>query len=191
METKIIEKSEDSLDLLARMIREHKVGIFPCDTIYGLNALASEDTAERMYEIKRRQTSKNFLSLMSLEQLRNSSLEVPDFLYEIWPAPLTAILKDNKGGTRAVRVPADPFLQKLLPLTGAVYSTSVNFSGEKSLLSFSDIHPVFDGLVDYIVRDDSVEGGLPSTLIDCSAEEVRLIRQGAYDASSLIGRRLG
>ena len=38
-------------DISARLLR-NEVGIFPCDTIYGICAKVSEETRERIYEIK-------------------------------------------------------------------------------------------------------------------------------------------
>ena len=98
-----------------------------------------------------------------------------------WPAPLTAIVRDRESGlTHAVRVPSDSFIQEVLRISGPIYSTSVNFSGEKSLLTFEDILPVFESLVDFIVKDPSVSGGMPSTLIDATSVPYRVLRQGAY-----------
>ncbi len=157
-----------------------EVGIFPCDTIYGLCGRVSEETASRLYEIKRRPASKSFITLMSLEDLLSSSLTVPEDLLSRWPAPLTAILLDSDGSTKAVRVPSDPFVQSVIAVSGPIYSTSVNFSGEKSLLTFSDILPVFSSSVDFIVNDPETKGGMASTLIDATVKPYKIIRQGSY-----------
>ena len=117
---------------------------------------------------------------MAKEDLLTSGLIVPDDILNRWPAPLPAILSDGRGGTHAVRVPDDSYMQQILKAAGPIYSTSVNFSGEKSLLTFEDILPVFDPLVDFIVKDPSVSGGMPSTLIDATSEPYRVLRQGAY-----------
>ena len=188
MSAEIIEKSNgDSVRRVAELIADGKAGVFPCDTIYGLQAAASEEMASRLYEIKRRPQNKSFITLISLEDLKKTDLEVPEILCDVWPAALTAILRAPDGSTHAVRVPSDPFLMELLPLTGPLYSTSVNFSGEQSLLSFDDIRPVFDELVDFIVRDPEVHGGRPSTLVSFVEKPYRILRQGDFDASELIG----
>ena len=114
------------------------------------------------------------------DTLQHSSLIVPDELMERWPAPFTAILKAPDGSTHAVRVPSDPFIQDVIAISGPIFSTSVNFSGEPSLLSFDDILPVFSDSVDFIVRDTDVRGGLPSTLIDATEYPFRVLRQGGY-----------
>ena len=177
----IISRNEKgSAERAGRLLRSGMVGIIPCDTIYGLSGCVSDKIAERLYEIKRRPQSKSFITLMTINDLRSSSLEVPEDILQRWPAPLTAILKDGKGGTAAVRVPSDGYIQSVMEISGPIYSTSVNFSGEKSLLTFDDILPVFDDLVDFIIEDPSVSGGMPSTLIDASSKPYRVLRQGAY-----------
>ncbi len=182
MECVVIRKNEnESAERVGELLSERKAGIIPCDTIYGLSAVVGDDTSERLYEIKRRPQSKSFIVLMTLRDVRSSSLMVPEDIMRRWPAPLTAIVKDEESGsTVALRVPSDPFVQRVMDISGPIYSTSVNFSGERSLLSFDEIFPVFSGLVDFAVEDPSVKGGMASTLIDATVFPYRVIRQGAY-----------
>ena len=156
----IIPYSIENTDEIAARLKRGEVGIFPCDTIYGLCGIADERIAERLYEIKRRPQSKSFITLMTMDDVRRSQLSVPDDILMRWPAPLTAILASPDGTTAAVRVPADPFVQAVMAICGPVFSTSVNFSGEKSLLTFQDILPVFESSVDFIVNAPEVKGGM-------------------------------
>lgn len=182
MDALVIKKAEEgSAERVGMMLREGAVGALPCDTIYGLSGIVGKASADRLYEIKRRPQSKSFITLMTLCQLEGSSLEVPSELLGIWPAPLTAILRDRASGeTVAVRVPDDDYIQRVMAISGPIYSTSVNFSGEKSLLSFEDILPVFSSMVDFIVSDPSIHGGTASTLIDATVRPFKVLRQGAY-----------
>ncbi|MCR5732484.1 MAG: L-threonylcarbamoyladenylate synthase [Sphaerochaetaceae bacterium] len=184
--TSIFDYQEKGLEeKVASLLQEGKVGIIPCDTIYGISARANKETAERILEIKRRPKNKNFITLYSKELLKKSDLDVPEKLYSVWPAPLTAILKDSKGITHAVRVPKDDFIQRLIPLSGPIWSSSVNFSGEPSLTNFDAIAESFMDLVDFIIRKPMPEKGVPSTLIDCTNAEWNVIREGAFDIKAL------
>ena len=165
---------------VGRRLSEGQVGIFPCDTIYGLCGAATESIAERLYEIKRRPQSKSFITLMTKEQAAASGLLIPEDIMDRWPAPLTAVVASPGGGTAAIRVPSDPFLQLVLPVSGPIFSTSVNFSGEKSLLSFEDIFPVFRDSADFIVNAPGVHAGMASTLVDATRIPYKVLRQGAY-----------
>ena len=147
-------------DISARLLR-NEVGIFPCDTIYGICAKVSEETRERIYEIKERPESKRLLVLMDKDSLEREGLLVPEEIASLWPAPLTVILPTAQGDTLAVRVPDDPFLSALLPLT-------------------VDIIPAFKDKVDFIIEKKDMKGGVGSTLLDATKRPCRILRQGAY-----------
>ena len=100
---------------------------------------------------------------------------------------MTVILPYIGGGTIGIRVPDDAFLLSVLDCVGSpIYSTSVNISGEPSLLDFDSIVKRFGDKVDVIVKGLDVQGTTASTLIDATVKPYKLIRQGVYDASSLI-----
>lgn len=186
MTTSVFDFDEKNLEeKIARLLMENRVGVIPCDTIYGISARANSETAERILEIKRRPKNKSFITLSTVELVRKSGLSVPERLYSIWPAPLTAILADREGVTHAVRVPDDEFIQKLIPLSGPIWSSSVNFSGEPSLTDFTSILSAFDGLVDFIINKPMPEKGIPSTLVNCTTEPWSVIREGAYPIGKL------
>ncbi len=178
----IIRKDEaKSAEKVGALLLSGSVGVLPCDTIYGLSGCVGEHSENRIFEIKNRPRSKSLITLMTLSDLEKSSLIVPEDIKRLWPSPLTAIVLDeNDGKTVALRIPDDSYIQRVMEICGAIYSTSVNFSGEKSLLSFQDILPVFSSLVDFIVEDDEVSGGLPSTLIDTTVKPYKILRQGSY-----------
>ena len=179
-------KNPETLETITAIIRDGGVAILPCDTIYGL--CAAYGIGEKpLMEIKGRDKNKAFLVLATLEQAKSLCSEIPEDIISSWPAALTVILNRKDGGTIAVRVPNDPFLQKLLNDVGCpIYSTSVNIAGEQSLTNLSAICRRFEAIVDVVVRGDETQGKVPSTLIDATVRPYRLVRQGLYDASALI-----
>lgn len=179
-------KNPETLETISAIIREGGVAILPCDTIYGL--CAAYGIGEKpLMEIKGRDRNKAFLVLATLEQAVSMCTEIPEDILSAWPAALTVILNRKEGGTIAIRVPNDPFLQKLLNEVGCpIYSTSVNMAGESSLTNLTAICKRFEALVDVVVRGDETQGKVPSTLIDATVKPYRLVRQGLYDASALI-----
>lgn len=180
-------KNPETLETISSLIKEGGVAVLPCDTIYGLCAVYKLGEKALM-DLKGRDSNKPFLVLATKKQALELCRDIPEDILSSWPAALTVILEKKNGeGTIAVRVPNDPFLQKLLEMVGApIYSTSVNIAGEPSLLNLTAISKRFEALVDVIVRGDEVQGRVPSTLIDATARPYRLVRQGLYDASALI-----
>lgn len=176
----ILEYAENNIEEIAARLNRGEVGIFPCDTIYGICAKVSKESADRIYEIKERPLSKSFIELMLKDDIVEAGLKVGSDLLDLWPAPFTAIVENREGSTTALRVPSDTFLQKILSKTGPIYSTSVNVSGQASLLRFDDIFPVFGDKVDFIVNHPNLVPGQSSTLINAVKKPYQIIRQGAY-----------
>lgn len=179
----ILNYDDVSANEIGLMLKRGDVGIFPCDTIYGICATVSEENAERIYQIKQRPQSKSFITLMTKDQLVSSDLIVPEDLLVRWPAAFTAILANKEGVTTAVRVPSDDFLLSLMEVSGPIYSTSVNISGQPSLQNSDDIISTFSSSVDFILEKKDLVPGMSSTLIDATKKPYRIIRQGAYEFS--------
>ncbi len=186
-DAKVLYNDDSSLELVASMLLENKVGVIPADTIYGFSARANEITAGRIYEIKERPRNKSFIMLCGKDWLRQSRFIVPEELYDLWPCPLSVIVADREGHTQAVRVPQDKYILSLVRLTGPLWSTSCNISSMPSLTSYDEITAAFAGKADFFVRKRKEStNALPSTLIDCTSRPFRIIRQGAFDCSCLI-----
>ena len=176
----------ETLETISTLIKEGGTVVLPCDTIYGLCAVYGLGE-KALKELKGRDENKPFLVLATLKQAQNLCTDIPECIIDTWPAALTVILNSKKSNTIAIRVPKDDFLLKLLDMVGApIYSTSVNMAGEPSLLNFTDICNRFEALVDCLVRGPEVQGTIPSTLIDATSKPFKLVRKGAFDASSIL-----
>ncbi len=183
----ILDKKDfDTAEKVASILLNGGTAVIPCDTIYGLSAVFLKGEAA-LKALKGRDANKPFLVLATLEQARSLCSSIPSSIINAWPAPLTVILPYVSGGTIGIRVPDDAFLMSVLKKVGSpIYSTSVNISGEPSLLDFDSIVRRFGDKVDVIVKGSDVQGTTASTLIDATVKPFKLIRQGSYDASSLI-----
>ena len=179
MSAAIIEYGLDNVEEIGKRLREGEVGILPTDTIYGISSRIGVEGSERIYQMKRRPESKHLIVLMTKKQLEDSSLQVPMDLLDRWPAPFTAILRDEDGTTVAVRVPDNDFLLSLMEYSGPIYSTSANLSGCPAINDFKTLLSVFGESADFIVSE-SGKSGTSSTLIDATKKPYTVIRQGSY-----------
>lgn len=175
---KIIEL--ENIEEIASRLKRGEVGILPSDTIYGISAIVSDEAMEKIYEIKERPQSKRLIVLSDKSSLSSLNLIIPSEILDLWPSPLTVILPTKDGDTLGVRVPKDGFLSSLLPLTGPIFSTSVNISGQPALESFEEILPLFSDRVDFIVKKEKVTHSKSSTLLDGTKKPCRVLRQGEY-----------
>ncbi|HJW95702.1 MAG TPA: L-threonylcarbamoyladenylate synthase [Thermoanaerobaculia bacterium] len=187
---------------IEKALRHGGVVLLPTDTIYGLHALATDQSAaDRVAAIKGREDTKPFVVLgASVEQLEEIGIdirpEVRNALRSLWPAPLTAILPLRRpvpasrgASTLAVRIPALDWLRSLVERTGPLLSTSANRSGEPPVDSpenlARELQNSLDGLAD---------GGLchaePSTILDFTSDPPRLIREGSQLFSQKVWKTL-
>jgi L-threonylcarbamoyladenylate synthase len=178
------------LDEMADILRGGGMALLPTDTIYGLHAVATDERAiARITEIKGRRDDKPFVIIAaSIDQLRTLGAAVPALLDSIWPAPLTAILSTGET-TIAARVPDLAWLRALLERTGPLTSTSANRSGEPPITSPSTIDTAMQNALDALL-DLGPREGKPSTIVDFTGSEPKVIREGDPEFSQFLRKTL-
>ena len=184
------EPSADMLDEIAGVLRAGGVALLPTDTIYGLHAVATNEQAvARIRSMKERGDDKPFVVIASsIDQLETLGATIPDTLRQIWPAPLTAIVASG-AKTIAARIPNLTWLRALLDRTGPLISTSANRSGEPPITApemlANDLLEVLDCLFDAGPRE-----GQPSTIVDFTGGEPRIVREGDPGFSQFLRKTL-
>lgn len=200
MKTRIIRVSPsvvdpDKMDEIVKVLRSGGIIVYPTETFYGLGAnVFSEKAIKKVYRLKKRDPQKPLSVLISdLAMLSRIVSGVPDFflqaVLELWPGPLTVILKassevprviQGQGGTLGVRLPGHKWVRSLLAwLNNPITATSANISGEVEISTPEEAIKLFEGLVDLVIDGGRTEGLLPSTVVDLSGKTPRLIREGA------------
>ncbi len=189
-----------AISLAACVLRMGGVLLSSTDTVFGIASMANADGARALDAVKKRNhDDKPYLLLVGSVQeavafMGQSSLDVARILMEAcWPGPLTIVIKaaDNipyelvsSQGTIAIRLPAHAGLQRLLGVTGPLFSTSANVSGEPVPQTHDLISPVIWDAVQLAIFDEEHDQGMheavSSTIVDCSGKHVVLVRQGAY-----------
>jgi L-threonylcarbamoyladenylate synthase len=188
---------DDVIDDVAASLRGGGIVLLPTDTIYGLHAVATDANAiDRLARIKGRDDLKPFVVVAAdAGQLEEIGIAFPpdvlDLLTSVWPAPLTAVLPLRRPiaasrGTAAlaVRVPNVPWLRELLARTGPLASTSANVSGEPPISEPGQLAAAVRSRLDGIV-DAGPLAGEPSTIVDFTGDEPRLIREGSAFAQEV------
>jgi L-threonylcarbamoyladenylate synthase len=178
------------LNEIAKSLSSGAVVLMPTDTIYGLHALAGDESAvARIGEIKGREETKPFIVLAaSMDQLEPLGILAPSKTLEalalLWPAPLTAILPlaapiaaSRGASTLAVRIPALDWLRELVSRTGPLVSTSANRSGEPPVEDPSLLARDLQERLDAIV-DGGVRSGEPSAILDLTSGDPHFLREG-------------
>jgi tRNA threonylcarbamoyl adenosine modification protein (Sua5/YciO/YrdC/YwlC family) len=169
--------TEAQLDEIAALLRSGGIVLLPTDTIYGLHAIANDASSAKIAAIKTRDAEKRFVIIAaSVAQLDAMGADVPSTLINIWPAPLTAILRREKA-TIAARVPNLKWLRDLLERTGPLISTSANRGGEPPITIATALPVELLRAIDGVV-DGGPRNGKPSAIVDFTQSEPRFIREG-------------
>jgi L-threonylcarbamoyladenylate synthase len=179
----------------AASIRKGGLVAVPTDTLYALAADPfNRDAVARVFDVKGR-AAERALPLVAADtpqvvrhfgELRALARRLAA---RFWPGPLTllldapAVLPDEVSGGTAkvgVRVPAHAVTVALCracdrPLT----ATSANISGSPPSDDPDAVARALGDLVDVLVDAGKTPGGPPSTVVDVTGAEPRLIRAGA------------
>lgn len=184
-----------------RLLRSGEVIGFPTDTVYGLAALASDARAVgRVFELKGRSLSQPLILMVAevgwLEAWAYVDGRARHYMQAWWPGPLTLVLRapawigpplTSSGSPRtiAARIPDHPVAMALLREAGeALATTSANRSGQPPALTALETAWV-EGL-GAVLDAGKAPGGVPSTLLDVSAAEPRILRPGPVPEGALL-----
>jgi len=190
----IITQKESSVDRAAEVIAGGGIIAFRTDTLYGLGADPfNHEAVRRIKHLKGREENKPILIVISdYDQLHRFIDDVsPAFellAKHFWPGALTLIGRASEGipeeitaGTKSVgvRLPDDDRVRALVRnCGGALTATSANPSHAAPAGSAREVHDYFGDAIDLVIDDGEVESDLPSTVVDVSGGEPRLIREG-------------
>ncbi len=165
--------------------------IFPTDTVYGIGCRITDQAGvEEIYAIKHRDRNKPLAvlcaSLAQIESIAEVNLAAKKLIETFLPGPLTLILKakpnfTNETGlkTIGVRIPKADLALSILASEGPMFVTSVNESGETSLDDYATIVKQYGDKVKKIYPKDNVSSHLPSSVVDFTSPEIKILRQGA------------
>lgn len=168
---------------------------FPTDTLYALGANALDPGAiERVLTVKGRHHGKPLSVLVpSVEAAAALAATLPDgtqaLMRAFWPGALTVVVRASSKipalltaatGTVGLRMPAGSVAQALLTaFAGPVIGTSANKSGGADPADARTVQKAIGGQIDLILDGGRVTLGVPSTVIDCTGEPARVLREGA------------
>ena len=174
------------------------VGI-PTDTVYGLAALLHDSQAiARIYQAKERSENKAIAVLIGdLEQLElvaeSTSADARRLAAAFWPGALTLVVPRRAGlpenlsplPTIGVRMPDHDFARSLLHRAGPLATTSANLSGGPNPRNAAEVLAQLEGRIELLLDGGDAPGGVPSTVVDCTGSDIRILRRGAITKEQL------
>jgi L-threonylcarbamoyladenylate synthase len=157
-------------------LRAGRAVILPTDTVYGLCALP--DHQDILYELKGRDRSKPVALLAAdVEALLDAVPGLDRSVVERYlPGPYTLVVGQPSVGVRVPDLPSGA--AEVVRAVGVVAATSANSSGGPDPRRVEDVPEEIRAACGAIV-DAGELPGVPSTVIDLTGPEPRVLRQGA------------
>jgi L-threonylcarbamoyladenylate synthase len=175
---------------------------FPTETVYGLGADATNDTAvAKIFDAKNRPAFNPLIihvpDMDAARTIADISPQAVKILNQFWPGALSVILPRTSGSpvsrlasagldTLAIRVPAHDGARALLHAAQTpIAAPSANCSGQISPTTAAHVAAGLGENVAMILDDGPCTIGVESTILDLSCDEVSILRPGGVTLESI------
>ena len=187
-----------SVDDVVRAVDAGELVVIPTDTVYGLACRPDrEEVVGSLSALKRRSPEQPIALVASrADDLLELVPELPARL--LLAGPFTLVVPNPAGrlpwlvgarpGTIGVRIPVVVGLvAELLARIGVVAATSANLHGGPDPRRLSDVPPeILEGVA--AALDAGELPGTPSTVLDLTGPQPRVLREGAVSAAEALAR---
>ncbi len=192
-------ENPESISSALSLIRDGEIVAFPTDTVYGLGADPFQATGIiKLFEAKGRDSNKAIAILIgSIEQASLVTDHMPDMAIRLcevfWPGMVTVIVPRKNTLPElisnvdriGIRMPNHPVALEMLRTYGPLATTSANLSGKPDAITAKDVIDQLANRVPLILDGGKCQGGVPSTVIDCSGSEPVILREGPVSIEQL------
>lgn len=192
MKTVILPASDEAIQQALKILADGGLVAFPTDTVYGVGSLAFDGKAvESIYAAKDRPIEKAIPVLISeAAEMEKVGTNTPDIAHQLaarfWPGPLTCLIPKkptlpesvSATSTVGVRVPDHEVARALLRAAGPMAVTSANVSGQSSPSTAEEVFTQLAGRIELIIDGGKTPGGIPSTVVDCTSDDLKILREG-------------
>jgi len=191
---------EQGLGAAALAIRRGDLVVVPTDTVYGVGCDAFDaEAVMRLLEAKGHGREMPVPVLVSaVITLDALTTGIPDWARVLvdryWPGPLTVVcvhqsslqwdLGDTRG-TVAVRMPLHDITLELIQRTGPLAVSSANTTGKPAATNADDVIDMLGDVVAVVLDAGATPGEQPSTIVDCTGDRPRILREGAIPAHDI------
>jgi len=190
----------EGLDSASAALRRGELAVLPTDTVYGVAADAFNPAAvEALLAAKGRGRDMPVPVLVAnAEMLAALVGELPEAATSLtaayWPGALTLVVRHtphlswdlgDARGTVAVRMPDDELALDLIARTGPLAVSSANRTGHPPATTMLEARLQLGAAVAVYLDGGPRPSATPSSIVDLTGEQPRLLREGALSAAQL------
>ena len=190
------------LDHAAALLRAGELVAFPTETVYGLGADATNDSAvAAIFEAKARPRFNPLIVHVIDEAAARRLVRFDEratlLAQRFWPGPLSLVLPRRAEcpvsllasaglDSLALRVPGHPLPRALIRAVGRpIAAPSANRSGRVSPTTAEHVLDELDGRIAAVLDGGACRVGVESTVLDLTGKQPRLLRPGGVAAEAL------
>ena len=192
----------DPVAQAAEAARAGALVVFPTDTVYGIGTRPDDPAATaRLFEAKGRPRDLELpilvASIAEAELIARFDDRARALAGRWWPGPLTLVLPRTSASaewdlgedrsTVGVRMQHHPLALALLAATGPLAVSSANRTGAPTPATCDELERVFGEAVAIYLCLDTLLEGHPSTVVDLTGGEPRVLLTGAVDPELIRG----
>ena len=194
MITEIKEIDQNSLSLAKEILFGGGVIGMPTETVYGLAAIGTDESAvKEIFRIKGRPNDNPLIAHVHKHYDLNKLVNInQDYVYALikkfMPGPLTLVMESKRvvcdaatcgGETLAVRMPSHKGCQLLLETVDMpLVAPSANISKHTSPVTAYHVYDDLSGQIPLILDGGKCTGGIESTVLDVTGKVPRILRAG-------------
>ncbi len=181
---------------IVEILRQGGVIIYPTDTVYGMGCdITNQKAVEKVARFKGIKIEKSNFSFIcsDFSHLSDFTKPIPNHIFKLirknLPGAFTFILEANnnvpkyfkgKKKTVGIRIPDNNIIRAIVEELGnPIMSTSIR--DEDEIIEYTtDPELIYEKYQD--VADVVIDGGygelVPSTIVDCSGDDIEIVREG-------------
>jgi len=187
-------------EIAKNALENSQVISFPTETVMGLGVYYDDEIAYNLLnQIKRRPEDKPYTLMLGdsneIQKFAFVSDRDQKIIDRFMPGMVTILLKAKNNvptyvthgtGVIGVRIPnLSEIIELLNYVKKPLLVPSANRSGEKPCMSSKEVEQVFKNELGYIYPGEAI-GGVPSTIVDLTGEEVKILREGPISRQEII-----
>ena len=180
-------------------LNNHQVIAFPTETVFGLGVFYDDQEAyELLNKIKQRREDKPYTMMLSkvedIDKYAYVDKKYQKLINKFMPGSLTILVRSKDSvpsyvthntGIIGIRIPSNKEALELLDyVKKPLLVPSANRADQKPALNEEEVKTIFSDEIKVVIPGQ-ISSGEPSTIIDLTGDEIKLVRKGPIPLEEL------